>query len=313
MSRYKTIGQFLSICLIALWAAMPVPAGSQFNGCQSGFCSGGSSGGGGGPCSQATTFVARTTLSVPEAAAITTMICGMVSDGTGCSSWGAGGTLDALYILAVNTTTNASLNLCSTSFTLTTHGTPTAFTPNVGYNGDASTFYLDTGYVPSTAGGNYQQNSATLAVYVPGNRTAPQIGVEIGASNGAISAYAYFQPLASGNLLGAELNSGTFPTIANTDVIGAWVVSRTGSAGFSIYKNDNLTPFVTFTDASAGLPNASIIIFGFQDSSTGVTDLSADLISAAFFGGGQTAAHAIALNNRINTYISTINLGLNIY
>jgi hypothetical protein len=41
--------------------------------------------------------------------AVTTMVCGMVSDGT----WSL---LDALYVFAINSTANATLNWKSTSF-----------------------------------------------------------------------------------------------------------------------------------------------------------------------------------------------------
>src|SRR5229473_5562637 len=61
----------------------------------------------GGGCSQATTFLARTSgLSGTETTAYTNLICGLVTDGVYPS-------LDALYIFATNTTTTANLNLIS--------------------------------------------------------------------------------------------------------------------------------------------------------------------------------------------------------
>lgn len=264
--------------------------------------------GGGGDAPQTTAFLARTSgLTGPQTSAYKGLINGLVADGNFSI-------LDGLYILATKDTTTAALNLIQNAFNLTTHGTPTNFTANIGYVGDASTFYLDSGFVPSTAGGNFAINSASLGAYMPNSRTTAQTWVSIGGSNGAASSYSYLQPLTTGPDFGAELNGATFPLQSSSDAIGAWVVSRTGSGSFSSYKNNNLTSFFTPSDTSAAtLPNASIILFGFQDSTTGPSNLSGELISAGFFGGGLTAAQAIAINNRINTYIATLNPGLNIY
>jgi hypothetical protein len=53
--------------------------------------------------------------------AVTTAVCGMVTDGT----WSL---LDALYVFAINSTTNAKLNWVSTNHSPTVNGTLT-FTP----------------------------------------------------------------------------------------------------------------------------------------------------------------------------------------
>ena len=80
-----------------------------------------------GGCAQATTFIARTSggMSTTEKTAMTTMICGLVTDGiitgnmngagpTGTSACGTGaGTLDALWIFATDVRADGHLNLCS--------------------------------------------------------------------------------------------------------------------------------------------------------------------------------------------------------
>jgi hypothetical protein len=123
-------------------------------------------------CTQATTFLARTSgLSGTETTAYTNLICGMVTDGT----WSL---LDALYIFATNTTTTAKLNLISTSFPIAYHGTPaesSQFSADHGYTGDGSTVYLDTGFIPSSAGGVFTLNSAHIGQYMLTSRTAASI------------------------------------------------------------------------------------------------------------------------------------------
>ena len=94
-----------------------------------------------GTCSQATTFLARTS-SPPTATQeqYNALICGMVADGNLSG-------LDALYKMATDSATDANLNLIGTSFPLTPTGSPT-FAANSGYTGGA-TAYLANGYIPS--------------------------------------------------------------------------------------------------------------------------------------------------------------------
>src|SRR5229473_4702071 len=140
----------------------------------------------GGGCSQATTFLARTSgLSGTETTAYTNLICGLVTDGiiTGTLSGatGCGTVLDGLYIFATNTTTTANLNLCGTSFGLTTSAAP-SFTADRGYTGNGTTQFLDTGFIPSAAGGATTLNSTSLGAYVLTNRTTGNTAVTIGAA-----------------------------------------------------------------------------------------------------------------------------------
>ena len=64
-------------------------------------------------CSQATAYLARATGETTHAADLTTMICGLVTDGV----WN---NLDTLYVLAQQTETDAKLNLIGTSYSLST-------------------------------------------------------------------------------------------------------------------------------------------------------------------------------------------------
>jgi hypothetical protein len=95
-----------------------------------------------------------------------------------------GTVLDALYILATNTMTTANLNICGTSYGLTSTAAPT-FSADHGYTGNGSTQFLITGFAPSSAAGTYSQNSASLGVYVLTSRTVGQAYSEIGANNGS--------------------------------------------------------------------------------------------------------------------------------
>jgi hypothetical protein len=256
----------------------------------------------GGGCSQATTFLARTSgLSGTETTAYTNLICGLVTDGTYSL-------LDALYIFASNTTTTANLNLISTSFGLTLTGALT-FAADVGYTGDGSTGFLDTHLTPSTGGTNFVLNSASIGTYIQSTTANTASVIMGGATTGT---FAYMSPVNTGNVFTWDMNDNSFPSFTNTNPQGAWINSRNSSSSTtSLYKNGSATPAGTSGSAtSTSLTADTILIFALRNNGTpgNFTNYQA---SAAFIGGGLSASQAVAVNNRINAYM--IALGHNIY
>lgn len=258
-------------------------------------------------CSQATTFLARTTgLSGTETTAYTNLICGMVSDGT----WSL---MDALYIFATNTTTTAALNLVSTNFTGTVNGTLT-FSADHGWTGDGSTGYFDTGFVPATASSpNWTQNSASFGVYNRTNRATAQAYTDIGSGTQVGGPALTFFCISNytGNLSFIAIDTANGVSTAATNSQGQWICSQTSSTLGSQYKNGNATPIQTNTNATSQNANLSIVVFGRWSGGTAVIDFSADQMSAAFAGGGLTATQASNVASRINGYMTA--LGINVY
>jgi hypothetical protein len=207
----------------------------------------------GGGCSQATTFLNRTSgLSNAESTAYTNLICGMVTDGTYSL-------MDGLYIFATNTTATAALNLVSTSFSLTVHGTCT-FAADSGYTGDATTCWMDTGFQPSTAGGNMTLNSGHIGVCqlsttLNGNNW-------IGGNDGA--AQTEFQDNGSGIFY--DVNDGNFPSFAYTNKNGGFIASRTASNLITMYQNG--ASVGTNATASGRLVQTNLIFFAQNNSGT---------------------------------------------
>src|SRR5258706_10799563 len=116
------------------------------------------SGGGGGGTASA--FLARTSgLDSTHITAYTNLLNGLDTDGLTSK-------LDMLHVYATQDSTTALLNLVSSSFTGTANGSPT-FTADRGFTGTASssTIYIDTGFNPSTAGGQYAQDAAHLSAW----------------------------------------------------------------------------------------------------------------------------------------------------
>ena len=256
--------------------------------------------GGGGGCSQATTFLARTSgLSGTETSAYTTMICGMVTDGT----WSK---FDALYIFATNTTTTANLNLVSTSFGLTPTGAALTFTADHGYTGNGTSGFLDTGLVLTSAT-QYTLNSGAIGVYDLTNRTTNSNTFAMGVTNVSDARILILNT----NFI-FNINTTANTSIANTQAQGLWFVNRSSASLNTVYLNGNTgTPFGSSTQAAGSVPvTTSMAIFG-QNTSGGIQQPTTDQFSAAWIGGGFTTTDVANVSSRINAFMTA--LGINVY
>ena len=247
-------------------------------------------------CSQATTFLARTSgLSGTESTAFTTMICGMVTDGT----WTL---FDALYVFATSSTTNANLNLISTNFGITVNGSCT-FTANQGYTGDGSSCYLNPAFTPSSSGVNYTLNSASLGACSQTSRAALAASL-IGGSNA--SDYNSDIELDSryndGNSYWV-VNSVTYPHISSSTSLGSYISSRTSSAGYTAYLNGS--SLGALTDTSTNLPTAPVYIMAYNSTGT-PTQYETVQISYAFFAAGLTSGQVSSIYGRLHTFLATV-------
>lgn len=307
----RTIYQALA--LLAAIFALSTPASAQFNGCPGGFCSPAPAAAACTPGTAATNFLARTSgLNATETTAYCELINGLVTDGiiTGNLSGaaGCGSVLDALYILATNTTTTAALNLCGTSFSLTTNGSPT-FTAGQGYTGDGSSAFLNTGWQP-IGGVNFALNSGSIGAYVRTNSAGVVNTDVMGAGNGG-STFTRFQPRSSASDFLYDVNNNSFPTLANSNVQGAWVVSRTASNSISVYKNGSTSPVGTSSSPAVTRSTSYVMILAVGLTTTTAGNFSNYQVAAAFMGRGLNSTEATNLNNRINAYMTA--LGSNIY
>lgn len=236
-------------------------------------------------CSQATAYLARATGETAHAADLTTLICGLVTDGV----WSK---LDALYVLAQQTQADARLNLLSTSYPLTPVGAP-VFSGYQGFNGFTSAIYFDTGFNPTTAvSPQFVRNSGNIGAwsYAATNDVGggSQIGNDI--SNNAIASNwaGVFYVRVSGP-------GGGMPTPGTK---GLFAGDRSGSANFNYYGNGaSLNSEAT---ASVAPTNANFFI---GQTSTYAT---AQTISAAHIGASLGATLNLALYNRLRTYMSAV-------
>ena len=233
--------------VLVAWLALCGVANAQLSGGVGGFPGPGAASGC-TPGTEATNFLARTSgLNATYTNAYCNLINGLVADGfitgnlSGAASCGTGTkVLENLWILASDTSTNALLNICGTSFPPVPTNTPT-FTAGVGYAGNGTTSYLAVAWAPSTNGVNFTQNCASMGAYIGNNRTTSNSSVIMGTA--VPSSFAYIVPLETSNFK-YDMNSATFPTVANGGTAGMWIATRTAASGAgatAAYKNGNTT------------------------------------------------------------------------
>ena len=248
-------------------------------------------------CSQATTFLARTSgLNAAHQFQYNALICGMVAD----SNWSS---LDALYKLATDTTTDAYLNLVSSSYGLTAHGSG-SFSADNGWIGDGSSGYLDTGFTPSTASGNFALSSATVAAYVVNNRIAAHAYENIG---GGTAGYVFNESMNGTSVLNGGANTTQATSGAVVTAKGLLTFTLNGTVQ-SLLSNAGVVGTNTQTATALGNSSLSIGAFNFGGVYSSYT---ADTLGYVAFGAGLSNLNALLFNYRINADATA--LGINAF
>ncbi|HEX8414601.1 MAG TPA: hypothetical protein VF637_12065 [Sphingomicrobium sp.] len=214
---------------------------------------------------------------------IDALIVGLKADGV----WAK---LDLFYLLAAHDAQAARLNAKSPGFnTLSAINSP-VFTANRGYQGDASSAYLDAGASPAALT-NFQQNSAFMAL----RSRVTSFGKWAGTTGAAQS----FQVDISGSSANCRLNSlsstSGMPTSATA--LSPFVFSRTSSTTVDMYALGN-----TASSAATSAARSSSTVTLFRESSS----YSSPQLAYYAMGGGLTAAEAASLNSRIQTYFTAV-------
>lgn len=212
----------------------------------------------GGACSQATTFLARTTLTGTDATNYTTLICAWVSNGTisgDLLTTGCGLTpplFDAIYIFATHDATNALLNICGTNYTAL-NASGLTFTAYSGFTGISGTAFLSTQFNPTTAiSPNFVQNSAHLSIWnlTNGTNGVPSVSDDGGTSNNIFSKY-------TDNNIYARVNDGGSAGFSITDPRGLLLGNRSSSTARQLYQNASTTLLGGTTATYGSVPSSA--------------------------------------------------------
>ena len=245
----------------------------------------------GGGCSQATTFLARTTVTGSLATNFTTLICGMVTDGT----WAL---MDVFYVFATDTAADAELNLMSTSYGLTQTGTVT-FTANQGFTGNGSTGYLNTGWSPSTNGVQYTQNSASLGAcsFTSATSSAYFLGArDVSGDSGFITA-------STGPVQSYSINMTTGSPFSSGTSLGSDIITRTGASAIAAYINGSSV--ASGAPTSVAPPSSLLYILAYDLAGT-ASNFYAGQLGYAFAGAGLTSTQVSNVYSRLHTFLSAV-------
>jgi hypothetical protein len=265
----------LILASLILW---PVLAWAQIIG--SGF-SGDSKAAG---CAAATSYLARTTGGNEggNAANITTLVCGLVSDGV----WSS---LDFLHLDAQQNVTDAKLNLASSSFALQTDtGGAATFTSYQGFSGFHNGMLM--GYNVSSGGLQYTRNSASCGVWAY-TMSASTANFHIG-DNSNDQMYIWYS---DGNWY-PRINNNSGGGLAHPGTAGLFVGDRPSSTTVHAYWNG--VDKATISSTSTGLGSANMVLANFGASNT--------IFSADFCGASLGASGELALYNRLRTYMTAV-------
>lgn len=237
------------------------------------------------------------------------LIDGLVSDGV----WSH---LDVLYIFAANTRNNALINLKQATYSpATSHGTEN-FSPNNGFIGNGSDFYIGTGFVPPTAAGagsQYQQDAASVGVYSITDSTTIAGDYYCGSSAGDFSCMLSITPRldASGSQNAMRINesSATSEGFSNANRKGQYLIVRragSGAGATEFYRNGS--SLGTSSNVSSSIANLPELAFFAHNHGGSVFDYTPDAFSAAVIGGSLTGPQSIALCARINNYMTALSI-----
>lgn len=219
--------------------------------------------------------------------------------------------LDALYIMAAHDSQAASLNIKNPgTYDLTAGGGSPTFTEDAYYSFNGSTDWLDTNFNPATAGGNYEQDSATIGIWSATSGTRQfSFGFQVNNTTGG----AYMSPHTSGDRWQFQMNSGTnIHNIGNsgnpwTNSTGLFALNRSGSAAVQAYWNGAAQTIQSSgaTQVSSAL-NSNSFRIGMTRAASQYGAIDAP---AAFIGGSLTSGEHDALYDAIDSYLTAVEQG----
>jgi hypothetical protein len=178
-------------------------------------------------------------------------------------------------------------------FTLTKVGSP-VFTRDQGIAGDATAAALATGWIPSTSGVNYVQNSATLAAF---SRTAAAAAAAGGGIIGGTVATYRLLTRGPSDFLYYTANDATVRGPASTDGSGFFTWSRTGASAVQVYRNGAAFGAAD-TTASTTIPGGQLNLLRAN------SIFSASEISFGGAAGGLNATENANLYTVVNTFLN---------
>jgi hypothetical protein len=278
-------------------------------------------GGGGGftpSCSQSAAYIAAASgiSSYPTfESAMDTFICGQVTDGTFAL-------IDHEWVFTAPTQAIALTDLVQTNAATPSLNGNVLFEQYVGFSGDGSTGYIDSGVNLSTlasGGGNFQQNNAGIGLCLLSTRSST-----FTSSNGpnqlaagqmygltGTSYDTYLSPLNGAQSIGI-INSSTVAGTSTyyTNENGYWQLQRTGSTGSAVNMYRNASNLSLGSNGTSGaipsaLSNNDIFLLAGNHSGTAGSFASE---TEGFFslGASLSSGQITDMQNRLTTLMNAL-------
>jgi hypothetical protein len=201
--------------------------------------------------------------------------------------------MDAIYPFVGGTSASNSFNLKNPAAYQITWGGSMAFSSS-GITGDGASGYGNTGFNPTTSGGNYSLNSASIGVFSQTNNL--ELSTVIGYAG---------PPNASIGFNGAQEQFNGLNSAAYT--AGAGMATTKGFTAISLISGPTLTCYQTdggggpYTQQAATLPNGNLFVLALNSLGT-PAHFSSKTLSFAFIGGGLTGTQVAALQTAVTTF-----------
>ncbi len=248
----------------------------------------------------AAAFLARTSgLDATHTNAYTALINGLVTD----SVWSK---LDVLHIYATADSTTALLNLCSTSFNGTSHGSP-SFTADRGFTGSSgsSTVFIDTGFNPASGSPQFVQNSAHHSVW---NLSAFDTDVPgpIGHNSAANAIRNQLMPryTGDGNAYFVVNSAGAAAAVAAQGAqTGHYLGNRSSSSAVQGYKAGSSIA-TNNSSTSASPPNNNF--YSLAGNNNGAAIGSPMQLACISIGASLSSTDVTNFYNRLRTYMTAV-------
>jgi hypothetical protein len=243
----------------------------------------------------ASNFLARTSgLDGTHSAAYTALLNGLDTDGLTSK-------LDVLHVYATQDSTTALLNLMSSSYNGTSHGSPT-FTADRGFTGTGSstTIYIDTNFIPSSAvSPKFVLNSGHISIWDASDTgQSPQGMMGAFNSSGTVELISKFTDNNSYFLV----NGNSYTTVASSTAQGHYVANRSGASATQGYKNGSNV--VSGTTTSTGLPGVTVTTLAMN--SNGTIGGSNVQMAMASIGSSLSSTDATNFYNRLRTFMTAV-------
>lgn len=178
---------------------------------------------------------------------------------------------DLLYFFAAHAEQAGLLNWKSPGTFTCTNVSATVFAADRGFTGDGTADHLATGFIPSTHGVQFTQNSAHGGAWAR-NNLASSTSALLSSAGGA--ANAFIIPRSAGGNFIARINDLTSSTIAQSTSVGHSGANRSAAGSREFYRDGSAIGGAD-TTASTAVANAEIFFlrsganFGLHEISVG--------------------------------------------